>query len=112
MRVLVYTLTERNGKPILDIGLGSKVLPNSLENDQEYLVLRLDGELFSFRKAAYINSMRIIEKAGYIFTLCTKSVDSNFVKNKLIEYKISKLDTEADHILMIKKRLQQEMVAA
>lgn len=112
MRILVYSLLENNGKTMLNIGLGSNIVHGSEDNDKEYLVLNLNGSLFSFKKAAYINSMRIIEKEGYVFTLCSKSVARDFVKNKLIEYQVSKLDTQAEHILMMKKRLQSEMVAA
>lgn len=108
MRTIIYSLRTINDKTILSIDLGARIV----FEDQEIIRMDLDGQELDFKKSAYVNSMRVIDNGKVFFTFCSKSVNRKFVYNKLIEYQISKLDTRVNHILMIKKKLQKEMIAA
>jgi len=80
--------------------------------DLQEIRLEFNGKIYQFRKSGHINSMRVIEVAGHEFLLCNKYPQREYIFNRLIEYKINKLETQANHNLMIRKKLQSEMVAA
>jgi hypothetical protein len=108
MRTIVYSLRTVSDKTILSIDLGGKIVYEDLQ------VVRMvfNGKEYTFWKGQYINSMKVIEIDGHFFMLCNKYPQRAFVYNKLIEYQISKMETTIDRILMLKKKLQREMVAA
>lgn len=109
MNIFVYSLRVVEGECVLCIDLTNKILPAV---DHEVLQLRLGAKVVSLQKNRWVNTMRVFDNGEFYFLLCTKHVSRQAVFDKLLEYHLSKMETEAAHLQTQRKVLERQLKAA
>ncbi|MDR3551265.1 MAG: hypothetical protein P4L31_07670 [Candidatus Babeliales bacterium] len=113
MLSFVYSLRTYKDRPILDYGLGLKVV----EETPAEIKINLSGEIVTtIKKAEYLNypgtrKFRVYDTGSIFFLICSKGVNSDYAFKVLLDYACSKIETRISHLETLKSSYKR-LVAA
>lgn len=82
MRTFIYSLRRVNDKLVLSIDLMGCIVFESFE----ILQLNFNGKIVELRKSFWVNSMKVCERGGHDFLVCTKRVSRESAMKKLLTH--------------------------
>ena len=107
-RLFIYSLRDVNGKSVLSIDLGGKIISNNLETFQ----IELTTGTHTLRIKDWLNNDRIFDDGKVSFLVCSKNRDRVHVFKVLMKYAIGKLKTRRENIDAYIQKFEKELVAA